>query len=64
MVQECFGYTDDYEDDESCQTCGGDGFEQCEDDSSEGCWEWDCDGDIHLCPNCYGSGRAKDQCYW
>lgn len=32
--------------------------------SSEGCWESDCDGDFHTCPNCKGSGLAKDQRYW
>ena len=53
---------DDYE---PCQTCGGDGVEECEDfDTSEGCWERDCNGRIHTCPNCRGSGKAKDQWYW
>ncbi len=48
-----------------CQTCDGDGFELCEDvNSSEGCWESDCDGSAHTCPNCRGSGLAKDQWYW
>lgn len=48
-----------------CQTCGGDGFEFCEDtDSAEGCWVGDCDGEVHTCPNCRGSGRAKDQWFW
>ena len=61
-------YHDDYDDAADggpCQTCGGDGFEECEDtDSAEGCWIADCDGEIHTCPNCNGSGLAKDQWYW
>lgn len=52
-------------DDDPCVTCGGDGFEACEDQfSSEGCWEPGCSGDLHRCPNCRGSGRAKDQRFW
>lgn len=48
-----------------CQTCGGDGFEWCEDqNSAEGCWAADCDGTAHTCPNCRGSGLAKDQWFW
>lgn len=54
----------DYDDDR-CMTCQGDGFEECETtNSAEGCWESDCDGDFHLCPNCKGSGLAKDQWFW
>lgn len=55
----------DYDDDPNCQTCGGgDGFEECEDtDSAEGCWIAGCDGDFHTCPDCKGSGLAKDQWY-
>jgi hypothetical protein len=56
-------YDDD--DEPGCQTCGGDGFEECEDvNSSEGCWIAGCDGYFHTCPNCNGSGLAKDQWYW
>ena len=58
------GYSE-YDDEPACQTCGGEGFEVCEDvNSSEGCWESDCNGDIHTCSNCRGSGLAKDQWYW
>jgi hypothetical protein len=50
---------------QDCMTCCGDGFEECEDtDSAEGCWNADCDGVWHTCPNCRGSGRAKDQSWW
>lgn len=53
------------EPDWACQTCGGEGWEWCEDtDSSEGCWERDCDGAAHTCPNCRGSGASQDQWYW
>lgn len=57
---------DDYDpDDPGCQTCGGDGFEECEDsNSSEGCWERRCNGRLHECPNCGGSGLARDQRFW
>ena len=55
----------DYDPDWACQTCNGDGFEYCEDqNTSEGCWERDCDGTAHTCPNCSGSGASKDQWYW
>lgn len=50
-----------YEDNPLCQTCGGDGFEECEtSDTAEGC----CDGLAHTCPNCGGSGLQKDQRFW
>lgn len=57
---------DDYDLDDGeehrCMTCGGEGWEWCEDqNSSEGCWARDCDGTAHTCPNCDGSGLAKDQ---
>lgn len=60
---------DYYEEDDglerNCRTCRGDGWEWCEDtDSAEGCWEADCDGSAHTCPNCRGSGLAMDQCFW
>ena len=55
---------DEYSDegfDSRCQTCAGDGFEWCEEWD---CWQRDCDGDAHTCPNCRGSGAARDQWYW
>lgn len=63
---------EDYDDDldvdyenRDCMTCGGEGWEWCEDvNSSEGCWVQGCDDVSHTCPNCRGSGLAKDQCYW
>jgi hypothetical protein len=49
-----------------CQTCGGEGFKECDDDCDQAD---DCGcpfGRAHLatCPNCRGSGDAKDQWYW
>lgn len=56
---------DDYDDDGTCMTCQGDGFAECETtNTSEGCWERTCNGEIHRCPNCGGSGRASDQRFW
>jgi hypothetical protein len=61
-------YLDDFADEDGepdCHTCGGEGVEECEDvNSAEGCWEPSCNGDFHTCPNCKGSGRAKDCWYW
>lgn len=56
----------DYDpDSQNCQTCDGEGVEECQDhDSAEGCWQPDCTGDCHTCPNCKGSGLARDQWYW
>jgi hypothetical protein len=54
---------DDGTDERECWTCGGDGYAECD--------EWDCmhpsaNGRAHLatCPNCRGSGDAKDVWYW
>ena len=55
----------DDEDEPACQSCGGEGIEECEDvNSSEGCWAAHCNGSFHECTNCHGSGQAKDQTYW
>ena len=63
------GTPDDYDDepdpDRWCHTCGGDGWGVTGTD-------WDCDdpingpydGEIEKCPNCRGSGLAKDCRYW
>lgn len=59
-------YDDDYEAfegyDADCSTCMGDGSEECMD--SFMCFEPDCTGEWHTCPNCRGSGRAEDMHYW
>jgi DnaJ-class molecular chaperone len=49
-----------------CMTCGGEGIAECDGDCSE---SDDCgcpyaDGHFIRCPNCMGSGKAKDQRYW
>lgn len=55
----------EWDDGDSCRTCDGHGCEWCEEsDTAEGCRESDCDGVVHRCHNCGGSGRAKDQVYW
>lgn len=52
-------------DEDDCMTCHGSGLEECETTTTaEGCWERDCTGTFHRCPNCRGSGRVKDQVHW
>lgn len=59
----CPDYPD--EDDDSCHYCGGDGW------GIVGL-DWDCEdgvngpynGEIGECPNCHGSGKAKDMTFW
>lgn len=52
---------------DSCQTCGGDGYgvegEDWDMEDPVSSWTADEDG-ISPCPNCGGSGLAKDQRYW
>lgn len=53
------------EDDDSCSYCGGDGWGIVGTD-------WGCEdgvngpynGEIEQCPNCHGSGKAKDMTFW
>lgn len=56
------GGFDDEDDYSDCQTCLGDGYEEC--DAPWSCFEQGCNGKIHRCPNCKGSGDSKDQWYW
>lgn len=57
--------TDDGEEEFPCKTCNGEGIGECHDtNSSEGCWEPNCGGDWHRCPNCKGSGNAKDMWFF
>ncbi len=54
--------------DEGCTYCGGDGYgvegEDWEmDDPINGPWNADENG-ISPCPNCHGSGLAKDMTFW
>ena len=45
-----------------CHTCGGEGFvESVAQETNR--WGWDED-DVGECPNCGGSGLAKDCWYW
>ncbi len=58
---------DDYsEEADRCQTCLGDRYVECDGDCPE---SDDCGcpyggGHVIRCPNCRGSGKAKDQWYW
>lgn len=47
--------------DADCSSCGGEGFEECDDPIQ--CLSPSCDGEYHRCQNCGGSGRSKDQRY-
>ena len=53
-------YFDYDEPEQDCWTCGGQGWEECDDWD---CWEPDCDGGEHTCTNCRGTGLAKDCTY-
>ena len=48
----------DFEDEPRCHTCGGEGIVESVAEAS-GRYGWD-DDDIGTCPNCRGSGLAKD----
>ena len=56
------GYDDDDDGYDACQTCAGDGYEDCWEPFD--CWEPGCNGAAHKCTNCRGTGSAKDQWYW
>lgn len=56
-----FDYDDQFED-TPCHTCGGDGLVESV-AAVTGRWGWDED-DVGRCPNCNGSGKAKDCWYW
>ena len=48
-----------------CWTCGGDGCGVVGVDwESEDCVNGPYPGEIEKCPNCHGSGLAKDCWYW
>lgn len=53
---------EEFDDDPLCMTCGGDGV--------MGAQEANCDwinygpNELDVCPNCRGSGLAKDQQFW
>lgn len=57
--------------DESCWTCGGEGWlvagedKPLDDPVNNFDWSMDCEaGEIGKCPNCRGSGKAEDCWYW
>jgi hypothetical protein len=55
---------DDWDEEADCWMCGGDGWGIVGVD-----WDtfdplWDEAGEVRRCPNCRGSGRAKDCWYW
>lgn len=58
---------DDYESDPDapCTECHGDGWGILGDDFANTDPLWDGpDGQVIRCPNCHGSGKAKDMTYW
>lgn len=56
-------HDDDYEghQDRDCFTCGGDGYVMGSDLDDPLWYDYD---EVYKCPNCRGSGNAKDQTYW
>jgi hypothetical protein len=53
---------DDYEDEPSCPSCGGEGMMEY-DDAGPSAWGEDCPSEENhmvVCPNCRGSGLMKD----
>ncbi len=66
MEEDDYLFGDEYDSDSApCTYCGGDGYGIIGVD-------WDCDdpvngpydGEIERCPNCRGSGLAKDMTFW
>jgi hypothetical protein len=56
---------DDLDDDDSCSEWGGDGWGTLGVDFSNPDPLWNGpDGKLVRCPNCRGSGLAKDMTYW
>ena len=49
-----------------CWTCGGDGMVECDGDcpASDDCGCPYANAHLTTCPNCRGSGAAKDVWYW
>ena len=64
--REAAEYEDDDGESHSCMTCGGDGFAECDGDcpESDDCGCPYAEAHFICCPNCRGSGDAKDQWYW
>jgi hypothetical protein len=66
MVADDDGEWDDRDDEEGpCRTCGGEGWgvvglDWVCDDPINGPY----DGEVDECPNCHGSGLARDMTYW
>ena len=64
------GYADDdppedYDPGEwNCQTCGGDGWVLGDEIERGYDFGWIDPAKTYSCPNCKGSGDAKDQTYW
>jgi hypothetical protein len=55
-------YGDGYDDDPACTWCGGDAWAECDDPIQ--CCDPKCDGQIHQCPACGGTGLAEHQVIW
>ena len=53
---------DGWDDDEGCTHCGGEQWTECDDPLQ--CTYPRCDGELHPCPACYGTGLSKHQWLW
>jgi hypothetical protein len=56
------GYDDYDEDGLNCSWCGGDAWEECDDWIQ--CTYRGCDGEMHPCSACGGTGDGRKQTVW
>ena len=52
----------DFDEDWACTHCAGEGLVECDDWIQ--CTYRGCDGEMHPCTACRGSGLGKDQSIW
>lgn len=56
------GTLNDYDEDGSCTWCDGGGWDECDDPIQ--CLDPKCDGEIHPCTACAGTGLLEHQVIW